>query len=293
MESKTLLITGATGATGSRATEFLLKKCHKVRALVHKDDERSSRLNEMGAEVVVGDLLDLDSVRAALEGVTAAYFVYRIRSAGLLDATAFMAQAAKEAGVKAIVNMSQISARREAKSHAARDFWVSERIFDWSGIQVTHLRPTFFAEWLLYPLPGWNVKEGIIRFPLGEGHHAPIAAFDQGRVIAAILADPEPHAGKVYPLFGREELNHYQIAAKLSAVLGRSFRYEPMSIPDFATLMESAGLSARFVQHIRSVAQDYLDGIFSGTNDVIKRLTGLPPLTVEQFVEMNRAGFDA
>jgi NAD(P)H dehydrogenase (quinone) len=66
-----------------------------------------------------------------------------------------------------------------------------------------------------------------------------------------------------------------------------------MSIPDFATLMESAGLSARFVQHIRSVAQDYLDGIFSGTNEVIKRLTGLPPLTVEQFVAMNRAGFDA
>jgi NAD(P)H dehydrogenase (quinone) len=193
--------------------------------------------------------------------------------------------------VKAIVNMSQISARREAKSHAARDFWVSERIFDWSGIPSTHLRSTFFAEWLLYPLPGWKVREGILRFPLGEGHHAPIAAFDQGRVISAILEDPEPHAGKVYKLFGHEELDHYQIAAKLSAVVGRPFRYEPLSIPDFAALMESGGLGTRLVQHIRSVAQDYLDGIFSGTNDVVERLTGAPPLTIEQFVKMNRAHF--
>jgi NAD(P)H dehydrogenase (quinone) len=66
-----------------------------------------------------------------------------------------------------------------------------------------------------------------------------------------------------------------------------------MSIPDFAALMESWDLPARLVQHIRSVAQDYLDGIFSGTNDVIERLIGQPPLTVEQFVEMNCARFDA
>jgi hypothetical protein len=66
------------------------------------------------------------SVRSALEGVTAAYFVYRIQNTGLIDATAFMAQASKEAGAKAILNMSQISARREAKNHAARDFWISE-----------------------------------------------------------------------------------------------------------------------------------------------------------------------
>jgi NAD(P)H dehydrogenase (quinone) len=46
---------------------------------------------------------------------------------------------------------SQISARRESMSHAARDYWVSERVFDWSGVAATHLRPTFFAEWLIYP----------------------------------------------------------------------------------------------------------------------------------------------
>jgi NAD(P)H dehydrogenase (quinone) len=197
--------------------------------MVRSEDKRAEALRAAGAETVVADLLDLDSVRAALEGVTGAYFVYPLRDGeGLLNATAFMAQAPKEAGVKAIVNMSQISARREAKSHAARDHWVSERVFDWSGIRSTHLRPAFFAEWLISPFPGWDVKEGVLRFPLGEGRHTPIAAYDQGRVIAAILEDPEPHAGVVYNLFGREELNHHQIADKLSATLGRPFRYEPL-----------------------------------------------------------------
>jgi hypothetical protein len=58
----------------------------------------------------------------------------------------FFAQAAIEPGVCAFVNMSQITARRIAKSHAAQNHWIAERLFDRSGIPVTHLRPTLFAE---------------------------------------------------------------------------------------------------------------------------------------------------
>jgi NAD(P)H dehydrogenase (quinone) len=292
MVQSKLLITGATGNTGRSTMETLIKQGFAVRALVHKEDERAARLRAAGAEIVIGDLLNLDDARHALEGVRAAYFVYPIPHPGLIEASAYFAQAAKEAGAGAIVNMSQISARREAKSHAARDHWVSERVLDWSGVPTTHIRPTFFAEWLLYPTPGWQVKNGVIGFPLGRGRHAPIAAEDQGRLIAAVLTNPAPHAGKVYPLFGPVELDHYEIAEKLSATLGRPFRYEPLSIPQFVTEMQSAGLSPRFIQHIASVAQDYQDGIFAGTNDVIETVTGKPPLTLEEFVARNRTKFD-
>ena len=96
-----------------------------------------------------GGLRDFASVRAALEGVGRAYFVFP-NVPGIIQATAYFAQAATEVGLEAIVNMSQISARRDAKSNAARDHWIAERVFDRSGVAVTHLRPTFFAEWLLY-----------------------------------------------------------------------------------------------------------------------------------------------
>ena len=182
-----VLVTGATGDTGRATVDELLARGHRVRALAHGQDERSKRLQERGVEVVYGDLLDFGQVKAALTGVQRAYFVYPIRP-GILQATAYFAQAAKEAAVDGIVNMSQISAREEAKSHAATDHWLAERVFDWSGVTVAHIRPTYFAEWLLYLAP--MIKAGLLHVPFGTGKHAPIAAEDQARVIVGILKDP-------------------------------------------------------------------------------------------------------
>ena len=86
----------------------------------------------------------------ALKGVNRAYFVYPIRP-GLVQATAQFAQSAREARVEAIVNMWPASARGDAKSHSARDHWLAERVFDWSGLNVTHIRPTYFAEMAALP----------------------------------------------------------------------------------------------------------------------------------------------
>ena len=63
------------------------------------------------------------------------------------------------------MNMSQISARREAKSHVEQYHWISEQVLNWSGVPTTHLRPTLFAEWALY----WTgqIKTGILRLPFG------------------------------------------------------------------------------------------------------------------------------
>ncbi|SDJ63977.1 NAD(P)H-binding [Bradyrhizobium sp. Rc2d] len=159
------LLTGSTGDTGRNATHKLLEQGFDVRALIHKEDERSAKLSAAGAEIVVGDLLNLEEVRSALDGIAAAYFVFPIQP-GLIEATVYFAQAAKEAGIGAVVNMSQISARRESESHAARDHWIAERVFDWSGVPVTHLRPTFFAEWLLYPgNRNAIVERGVIEMP--------------------------------------------------------------------------------------------------------------------------------
>ena len=118
-----LLITGATGNTGDTTVRLLLQRGHRVRAFVHRSDARSESLAAAGAEIIVGDLLDFHAVSAALRGVTGAYFCYPI-APGLLDAITIFAQAASEAGVKAVVNMSQISARREANSNAARQHWI-------------------------------------------------------------------------------------------------------------------------------------------------------------------------
>jgi NAD(P)H dehydrogenase (quinone) len=285
------LITGASGKTGAHTVRLLRERGLRVRAFVHALDDRADRLAEQGAEVVQGDLLDFPAVSAATAGVTAAYFVYPIRP-GLLEATANFAQAASEAGVHAVVNMSQISARREATSNAARQHWIAERLLDRTALVTTHLRPTFFMEWLNAFWVRAGANEGIFRLPFADVRHAPIAAADQAKVIAAILQNPDPHDRQVYPLFGAEELDWYGIAAKAGDTLGIPVRYEPIEIPTFAAGLTVAGGSAHFVQHLSNVTQDYRDGVFSGINNLVELIGGSKPMTVEEHVAATRATFD-
>jgi NAD(P)H dehydrogenase (quinone) len=78
MAQTKFLITGATGATGGYTVRQLLAKKQAVRVLAHRADDRSKQLRELGAEVVLGDFLDFDAIRAALQGVQRAYFCYPI-----------------------------------------------------------------------------------------------------------------------------------------------------------------------------------------------------------------------
>src|SRR5229473_4040628 len=313
MSRRTFLVTGATGDTGGATAEQMLARGHPVRALAHRQDDRAKRLQGLGAEVVFGDFLNLDDARAALRGVAGAYFCYPIRP-GIIQATAFFAQAAKEASVACVVNMSQISARKDAKSHAAQDHWLAERVFDWSGVTVVHLRPTYFAEWLLYLAP--MIRAGLLHVPFGTGRHAPIAAEDQARVIVGILENPSPHGGKAYPLYGPVEFTYQGIANILSRVLGKEVQYKQVSIETMLQMMASggqkppAGHNARtlygafestseprgdsfVIQHLHEVAIDHQNGIFAGTNDLVEKIGGHPPMTLEEFINKHGAAFAA
>jgi NAD(P)H dehydrogenase (quinone) len=292
MSEADLLVSGATGRTGGAAIDELLKMGKRVRAYVRADDERAADLRRRGVDIAIGDFTDVDDIRAAMEGIRSAYFLHPI-APGIVSAAAYFAQAAKEAGVTAIVNMSQISARRESASHAAQDHWISERVFDWSGVATTHLRPTFFADWLVYPHFAkeiWAKKK--IEFPFENGRHAPISTDDQGRVIAHILANPKGHEGKIYSLHGPVEMNHTEIAAAISEVLGVKIEYAPTSIEEFKRKMDELYKFPPFlVQHLVEVAQNYRDGIFAGTNDAVEKITGKPALSVQAFIEKNREVF--
>jgi NAD(P)H dehydrogenase (quinone) len=287
------LITGATGKTGAPTVELLRQRGFRVRALVHSRDDRATRLRELGAEVVHGDLLDFDAVSSAMVGVAAAYFCYPIYPPRLLEATAIFAQAATEAGVGAVVNMSQSAARREARYYGPREHWIAERLLDRTPMMTTHLRPTLFADWLTWQ---WvrHESQGVLRLPFGIARHAPIASADQARVIAAILANPVPHDRQVYPLYGPEELDHHAIAEKISKTLGIPVRYEPVDVESFAAAMRAQGASPFLAQYLSNVGRDYQNsGVFAGTNNLVEVIGGTPPMTVEQYTTATRAAFES
>ena len=106
-----ILVTGAAGrigGVGRTITELLLKQGQAVRAMVRTEDERAQALRDMGAEVVVGSLLDLDSMHRAIAGCETMYFSMSV-SDTYLAARVNAAAVAKHHGVEAFINMSQMT----------------------------------------------------------------------------------------------------------------------------------------------------------------------------------------
>lgn len=280
--SRKVLISGAAGDTGRAAVRSSIDLGLDARAMVHKPDARSEALEKLGAEVVVGDLQEIDTVRAAMEGADAAYFVWPV-APGLLRATVNFAQAAKEAGVGTIVNLSQRSADRHSKSESCRDTFIAEQVFDWSGVPVIHLRPTYFLEWLLYPWQLPYLRQGVLRMPVGKGRHSPIAADDQGRAIAALLKDPANHVGQTIPLSGPVEMDHEQMASELSEALGRKIIFQDLPVDEYCASLAAMGVPAYIVQHFSGAMEEYQRGAMSGADDNVELLTGRRSMTVGEF----------
>jgi uncharacterized protein YbjT (DUF2867 family) len=284
--SKKILITGATGDTGRAAVRESIALGLDVRAMVHTIDARSDALKALGAEVVVGDLLQIDTVRAAMQGVEAAYFVWPVQP-GLINATVNFAQAARETGVNTVINLSQRSANRESSSDSCRDTFIAEEILNWSGLPVIHLRPTYFLEWLLYPWQLPFLQQGVLRMPVGKGRHSPIAADDQGRAIAALLKNPEGHIGTTINLSGPVEMDHEQMAAELSEALGRTIVFQDLPVEEYVQSIREMGVPAYIVQHLDGAMRDYHNGRMAGSDNNVEQLTGRPSMTVGEFARLH------
>ena len=285
MSKPRILVTGATGKTGMPVVRLLRERGFPVRAFVHQFDERSEQLQVLGAEVAVGDFLDLASVRKAMQGIERVYFCYPPQGDRLLEAATHIAVAARDEGVEAVVNMSQISAREKAKSPLAHHHWLSEQVFDWAGIGASHIHPTFFTE-DIYLFTGDSIaREGKIYLPFGDGTHAPVSAEDIARVVVGMLADPEPHVGKHYVLTGPRDMKIEEMAEVLSEVLGQPVDYVNVPIEKWRTaLVERMGHPEFLATHLAAVAQDHQDGIFSAETDVVEKIGGQAPQSLEDFV---------
>ncbi len=289
-----ILVTGAAGKTGAEVVEQLLERGFPVRALVRRRDERSARLEALGADVTVGDLLDLESMRTAMQGVKRIYFVYPPQGELLVEATTIVAVAARDAGVEALVNMSQISAREESKSPLARQHWLSERILDWADVGAVHLRPTFFAENLVMFGAATIASQGKLYLPYGAEKHAPVAAADIARVASGILTDPTLHVGERYVVTGPRNLSLAEMAGVLSRELGRSVEYVDLPVEAWGEVLAKVdGMTDSLVAHLKAVAVDHQNGIFRGETDVVERIGGQPPQSLDAFIREHRTVFGA
>jgi len=284
-DDRRFLVTGATGDTGRPTVKLLREKGYRVRALARREDQRAQDLRELGAEVVIGDMLNLNDMRQVLKGVTGAYFVFPLAE-GLVEASVIFAQAAKEEKLGLIVNMSQKQSRPVAHSPATTKHWLTEQVFTWSGVPTVHLRVTFFAEWLLYI--AHLIRQGRYVTPFdAESRFAPIPASDIARVIVGTLEHPERHGGATYQIHGPVEYSHKEIADVLSKTLNKPIHFEQVTVPDFLKLLGMEGDKAKQA-HFEAVQIDQQEGLLVGTDSTGTEIIGQPLMTLEEFILDNK-----
>jgi uncharacterized protein YbjT (DUF2867 family) len=293
-----ILVTGAAGRVGSvgrTVTEMLLEHGFRVRAQVRVEDERAAALRAFGAEVVVGDLLDLTAVHRAIEGCERVCFTMSI-SSSYLEAATNVAIVAKYHAVKAFVNLSQMTVNEmdifnTTASPQQKQHWLAEQILAWSGLPVVEVRPTVFMEGLFFPATQPIVKQNVIPAPFGRGKNSAIAAFDVARVLTTILSEPQQHIGKTYHLTGPVSEDMKAVAREFSAALGRTISYVDVPLDAFKEQLVSLGMAPHVVAHVTTMALLNQDNRYDRFSNDVEGITGIAPMSIQDFVRSHAEAF--
>jgi uncharacterized protein YbjT (DUF2867 family) len=294
-----ILVTGAAGqlgAVGRTVAGLLLDRGLPVRAMVRREDDRAAALRAAGAEVVIGDLLEPGDVYRVVNGCRRVYFGMSV-SAGYLEASVTMAAVAREVRVDALVNISQMtvsemSIQHTTASHQQRQHWLSEQALAWSGLPVVTIRPTVFLEGFFLPLTSPSVRaRSRIELPFGQGKTSPVSATDVARVIAAALADPKPHLGRIYELTGPRSQDMHGVAREYSEALNRDITYSDIPGEDWERELKKAGLPEHLIGHLLTVAGLNRAGRYDRMTDGVERMTGRPAMSVREFVSLHADEF--
>src|SRR5262245_63599509 len=273
-----IIVTGATGKTGSVVVSELLKAGYPVRALVHKEDGRSDHLKAQGAELAVAEMSDVERVAEALKDVQRAYFCPPFDPYMIQGAVAF-AVAAKEARLEHIVGLTQWLASPSHPSLMTRQLWLVDRLFSMTpGVTHTIVRPGIFADAYLATI-GSAVHLGIFPWMSGNSRNAPPSNEDIARVAVAALMDPVRHDGKSYRPTGPELLGAEDMAKAIGRAVGRSVRFVPTPTWLFMKGARMSGYLIDLFSGIRYYIEDHERGAFelgAPTTDVLD-VTGQPP----------------
>jgi NAD(P)H dehydrogenase (quinone) len=277
MSKPRIIVTGATGRTGSLVASELLKAGYPVRAMVHREDARGARLKAQGAEIVLADMTDVEGIAAALKDVQRAYYCPPYDPYMIQGAAAF-AIAANEARLEHIVGLSQWLASPSHPSLLTRQSWLADRLFSLApGISHTIVNPGFFADAYLQTL-GLAAHLGIFPWMYGDSRNAPPSNEDIARVAVAALLDPARHAGRSYRPTGPELLGAQDMAKAIGRAVGRTVRPVPTPFWLFMKTARMGGFPIDLLAGFRYYVDDHKRGAFelgAPTTDVFD-VTGRP-----------------
>ena len=202
-----------------------------------------------------------------------------------------MIDACRESGVAYIVLNSALGAEDYPKSFPSWHRKVEDKL-KVSGLKYTILRPNAFMQNLVtYNAPSIRAQ-GAFYAAMGKAKTSLIDVRDVGAVVAKALSEPEAHAGKTYELNGPEAFSNAEIAERIALVTGQPVRFG--DIPELAqrNAMLEMGMPDWQVTALLDLQQYYtMRGKGGEVTDVLQRLLGHPPLTLDQFLNEFKNSF--
>ena len=285
-----IVVTGATGRTGSRAAEALLAKGEKVRA-VGRDAKKLEVLAKLGAQPFIGDVENVESMTNAFEGASAAYLVLpedisqpdlRAHQERVSDC---YAAAISNAQVQFVVSLSSIGAQHAQNTGPIVGLHNQEQKLNRAGGRnVLHLRAAYFMENLFMSIAPVR-SAGILPGGLRPDAAIPwIATKDIGEYAAARLTARDFSGHSVQELHGQRDISMREAASIVGNAIGK---------PDLAYVqVPSAALGQAIVeQGLPKKTAELLIEMWEGANagliaaEEVRSAKNTTPTTLESFVK--------
>ncbi len=290
IEKKCIVVFGATGAQGGSLARAILNDPSSefaVRAVTRDPNSDAAKaLSAMGAEVVAGDIDDVESLKRALSGAYGAYFVTffwaHFSPEKEMEEAKAMAEAAKDAGLKHVIWSTLEDVRKSVPlsddsmptlhgSYKVPHFdgkGASDQFFLDAGVPTTFLLASYYWENLIYF--GMGPKRGAdgklaITFPMGNKKMAGIASEDIGKCAYGMFKAGPGLVGQHIGIAG-DQLTCTEMAAKMSVAFGEEVVYNEVSLD----IYRSFGFPG--VDDITNMFQFYrdFDELCNSTRDVAR-----------------------
>jgi uncharacterized protein YbjT (DUF2867 family) len=264
------VITGATGNIGSKIADSLLSRGEKVR-VIGRSKEKLQRFVDKGAEAAVGDLNDSAFVTSAFTGATAVFAMippeYAARNfrAYQNEIGENLAAAIVTSGVRHVVNLSSQGADLSEGTGPILGLRDQEaRLNGLSGVNVLHLRPTYFMENLLMNIPLINQKGIAGSAVRGDQRFAMIATEDIAAYAAERLVRRDFAGSTVQDLLGQRDLSLNEATAVIGRAIGMpGLKYVQFSYDDAANWLVEMGVSKDLSRLFIEMSKALNDGLFA------------------------------
>jgi len=275
-----ILITGVTGLIGRAAAEVLLNQGVVFRGMA-RDEAKAADLRERGMEFVAGDMLAASDTAKATQGISSALLLTP-NGQRQLEMECTFSRVAAGSGVRHLVKISTIRARADARASFPLTHYRSEEFIKSLGMRWTMLRPNFFMQNLLSYATAIS-NTGTFSMPVGRMGIGMIDARDVAGIAALKLLEAEPESAS-HDLCGPELLDFFDVADRMSAVLGRRITYVEQFPPDFRAFLEKIIPNPWQVNAMCELFADIAGQALGPLADDAERLLGRKPRPLETFV---------